>query len=204
MPPRTDRDLVALTVLALLLSSPRHPYQLHRLIVDTHKDFVTGLPRSLYHAIDRLAHDELIEPAETQRDGKRPERTVYRITSEGQAQLRSRLTRMLEQPQSDSATFVAALSFLACLTPDEVDRSLHTRAAILEGRVAAADAQLGGTLPRILLLELEYQRAADAAELAWVRGIRADLAAGVITWSPDKLGMAVPFPEVDQEADEQT
>ena len=43
---RTDRDLVGLTVLALLLTGPQHTYEMQRLMKVTHKDFVTGLPRS--------------------------------------------------------------------------------------------------------------------------------------------------------------
>lgn len=193
---RADRDLVALTVLGLLLFEPRHPYEMHRLVVDTHKDFVTGLPRSLYHAIERLARDELIEPVETLREGRRPERTVYRITDEGRSELRSRLRRMLEQPQTDSAIFVAALSFMGCLSPADVGQALHTRAAVLEGRVAAAGAQLGShQLPRVLLLELEYERAVQSAELEWVRSIRADLASGEITWPTSAAELTAMFPE---------
>ena len=37
-------DLVGLTVLAMLSVRASHPYELHRFIVDTHKDYVTGLP----------------------------------------------------------------------------------------------------------------------------------------------------------------
>jgi hypothetical protein len=38
---REDRDLAALAVLALLSTGPRHPYDLHRLLTDTGKRFVT-------------------------------------------------------------------------------------------------------------------------------------------------------------------
>ncbi|GAA3309586.1 PadR family transcriptional regulator [Nonomuraea dietziae] len=65
-------DLAGLTVLAMLAVRAGHPYELHRFIVDTHKDYVTGLPRSLYHAVERLAKEELIVPVETTREGRRP------------------------------------------------------------------------------------------------------------------------------------
>ena len=51
---RAERDLPGLTVLALLLTGPRHTYEMHRMMIDTRKDFVTGLPRSMYHAVERL------------------------------------------------------------------------------------------------------------------------------------------------------
>lgn len=183
---RADRDLVGLTVLALLSVRPGHPYELHRLIIDTHKDYIGGLPRSLYHAVDRLAREELIVPVETSREGRRPERTVYRVTEEGRAELSTRLRRLLEQPDGDSKVFVAAVSLMGCLPVPEAERALSTRAATLEGAIVSADAHIaaltGSGLPRVLLLEVEYDRAMKAAELEWVRATLAELRSGRITW----------------------
>ncbi|MGH8881973.1 MAG: PadR family transcriptional regulator, partial [Stackebrandtia sp.] len=107
---RADPNLTAITVLAILSVGPRHAWDLHRFIIDTHKDFVTGLPRGLYHAVDRLAADELIEAVEVERQGARPERTVYRLTEEGRAELGTRLRQLLATPSRDTTGFVAALS----------------------------------------------------------------------------------------------
>jgi DNA-binding PadR family transcriptional regulator len=179
-------DLVGLTVLAMLSQGPRHPYEMHRLIVDTHKDFVHGLPRSMYHAVSRLERDGLIEAAETSREGRRPERTSYRITEEGSAELRSRVRRLVEQPDPDTTLFNAALSFIGILTRDEAAAALNGRAAALQGGVAGAEAHLSvlreQRLPRLLVLELEYEHSRLTAELAWVRGILADLAGDALPW----------------------
>ncbi|WP_084195803.1 PadR family transcriptional regulator [Streptosporangium amethystogenes] len=180
-------DLVGLTVLALLSVRPSHPYEMHRFVVDTHKDYVTGLPRSLYHAVDRLVRDELIAAVQTSRAGRRPERTVYELTDEGRAELATRLRRLLEEVGPDSRTFTAAVSLMGCLPTAEVERALRVRAATLEGRVVAADAGLKGLaesgLPPVLLLELECERALRAAERDWVRGLLVRLEAGEITWT---------------------
>ncbi len=174
-------------MLALLSVRPAHPYELHRFVIDTHKDYIGGLPRSLYHAVDRLARDELIAPVETSREGRRPERTVYRVTEEGRAELSSRLRRLLEQPDGDTKVFLAAVSLMGCLPVPEAERALSTRAATLEGAIVAADAHietLGGSgLPRVLVLEVEYDRAMKAAELEWVRATLAEIRSGRITWS---------------------
>ncbi|MEV4456093.1 PadR family transcriptional regulator [Microbispora sp. NPDC049633] len=186
---RADRDLVGLTVLALLSVRPAHPYELHRFVIDTHKDYIGGLPRSLYHAVDRLARDELIAPVETSREGRRPERTVYRVTEEGRAELSTRLRRLLEQPDGDTKVFLAAVSLMGCLSVPEAERALSTRAATLEGAIVAADAHIetldGSGLPRVLVLEVEYDRAMKAAELAWVRATLAEIRSGRITWSTE-------------------
>ncbi|MGN9837603.1 PadR family transcriptional regulator [Nonomuraea sp. H19] len=167
-------DLVGLTVLALLTVRSAHPYELHRFIVDTHKDYITGLPRSLYHAVERLARDELITPAKTGREGRRPERTVYEITEEGRAELATRLRQLLEKPDPDRRAFVAAVSLIGCLPSADAQRALRGRAAAIEGTLAGMDAHLRAMaesgLPAILMLEVEYEKALYAAELDWIRG----------------------------------
>ncbi|MER6172903.1 PadR family transcriptional regulator [Streptosporangium sp. NPDC001681] len=209
-------DLVRLTVLALLSVRPSHPYEMHRFVVDTHKDYVTGLPRSLYHAVDRLVRDELIAAVQTSREGRRPERTVYELTDEGRAELATRLRRLLEQVGPDSLTFTAAISLMGCLPKAEVERALRVRAATLEGRVVAADASLKGLtesgLPPVLLLELECERALRAAELDWVRGLLVRLESGEITWTGSinrELPVRIdeddesPHPREEQEKDQE-
>lgn len=179
--PRTRRDLVALTVLAFLFDRPRHPYEMLRLVREWRKDFAAGPPRRLYHAVDRLAREGLIEPAEVSRDGKRPERTVYRITDEGRAEFESWLGELLTYPVPEHLLFEAAISFAVGLPPAQLIQALRTRAVFLDGQLAAVDTQLQGLrehLPRIVLLETEYVQALRRAELAWVRGVIDDFVAG--------------------------
>lgn len=180
-------DLVGLTVLALLSVRDSHPYDLQRFIVTTHKDYVTGLPRSLYHAVERLTRDGLIEPGETVRDGRRPERTVYRITDEGRDELAGRLRSLIEKPELDRRTFVAAVSLLGCLPIPAARQALRTRAATITGTVSGLTAQLAALresgLPDLLLLELEYERAVQQAELDWIGTVLDRLDQGDLDWS---------------------
>ncbi|MEV5557281.1 PadR family transcriptional regulator [Nonomuraea wenchangensis] len=181
-------DLVGLTVLALLTLRAAHPYELHRLIVDWHKDYITGLPRSLYHAVERLARDEFIVPAKTDREGRRPERTVYEITDEGREELAARLRLLLERPDPDRRAFVAAVSLMGCLPPPETARALRARAATIEGVLAGMDAHRRAMaedgLPAVLALELEYEQALHRAELAWLGDLLDRLDKGELDWSP--------------------
>ncbi|MFI6602900.1 PadR family transcriptional regulator [Nonomuraea sp. NPDC050536] len=180
-------DLVGLTVLALLTVRASHPYELHRFIVDTHKDYITGLPRSLYHAVERLARDELVVPVETHREGRRPERTVYEITEEGRGELVTQLRRLIEQPDPDRRTFVAAVSLIGCLTPSEAARALRTRAATIQGTLAGIDAHIRAVadsgLPEILMLETEYERRLHQADLDWAREVIVRIEKGELDWS---------------------
>ncbi|MEU7829679.1 MULTISPECIES: PadR family transcriptional regulator [unclassified Nonomuraea] len=180
-------DLVGLTVLAMLSVRASHPYELHRFIVDTHKDYVTGLPRSLYHAVERLAKDELIVPTKTDREGRRPERTVYEITEEGRQELATRLRRMLEQPDADRRTLVAAVSLIGALQVPDAKRALRTRTASIEGTISGIEAHRRAMaesgLPEILMLEMECEQALYTAELAWLRSVLDRLDKGELDWS---------------------
>ena len=187
---RGDRDLAGLTVLALLWTGPRHTYDIHRLMLDWHKDFVTGLPRSMYHAVDRLLRDGLIEAVASERPGARPERTVYGLTDTGGRELRERERRLLRVPDRDATLFVAALSFLGVLPPEDAAEALRARAtALTETSSALSEARCATRdLPRLLLLENEYERARLDAESAWVRATAADIEEGGLRWSRRQLG----------------
>lgn len=192
---RADRDLPALTVLALLNLGPRHTYDMHRQMVDTHKDFVTGLPRSMYHAVSRLLSDELIAVADTVRDGQRPERTVYEITAAGRRALANRVRRLLSVPDADTTTFVAALSFLGCLPVPDATAALTERWETLRDRGGELARQLTAVrrlLPRLLVVEVEYERDRVRAEARWVRGLLADLESGALAWPDDIRELEIP------------
>ena len=194
---RSDRDLPALTVLALLLTGPRHTYEMHRLMIDTHKDFVSGLPRSMYHAVDRLLRAGLIRVEGTDKAAGRPERTVYALTDAGRAELGVRVGRLLEHPDPDATLFVAALSFLGCLPVPDARAALEVRRAELARRATAAQealAEVSQGVPRLLLVELEYDIARLAAERDWVTALVADLDSGRLTWPADPTEFLAALP----------
>src|SRR5215831_19269698 len=86
--PPGARTLWSLAVLALLRERSMHPYELQRVMHQRHTDELLALKRgSLYHAINQLQRDGLIEPIEISREGRRPERTVYQITPDGEDEL---------------------------------------------------------------------------------------------------------------------
>ena len=190
---RSSRDLLALTVLALLTEQPRHPYEMQRAIRERRKDFAAGKPRALYHAVEQLARNGAIEAVETNREGKRPERTVYQITEEGREEFEAWLGDLIENPIPDYPAFTAAVSFLGYLPVTLVLQALRGRVVALESAVAGLDAALRALhdqlhLPRLFILEHEYTRALRRAELSWIQALIEDLATGRLVWSPEQLG----------------
>ena len=184
---------LALTVLALLHYRPLHPYGIQRLIKQWGKDQVVNVEQrtSLYRTIERLLAAGLIAVRETGRDPRYPERTVYEITDAGRQTARHWLEDMLAEPRQEYPEFPAALSHVLMLEPAELTEVLERRAQRLTAAMAALDAnaaaEAGQGLPRIAMLETEYQRAVLAAEARWVTQILGELRSGELSWSREEL-----------------
>ena len=184
---------LALTVLALLHYQPLHPYGIQRLIKQWGKDQVVNVEQrtSLYRTIERLLAAGLIAVRETGRDPRYPERTVYALTDAGRRTARRWLEEMLAEPRQEYPEFPAALSHVPMLEPAELAEVLDQRARRLTEMLAALDANAAAEaahgLPRIAMLETEYQRAVLAAEARWVTETVTQLRSGLLTWSPDEL-----------------
>lgn len=175
-----------IAVLALLREAPMHPYQMQRLLRFRHKDEILALKRgSLYHAIRRLLQAGLISVKTTGREGKRPERTTYRITPQGLSAFLEILRKIVATPRRESSEFMAAMSFLVHLNPEEASCQLSERAHMLEAEIAHCTAGLAAASTHVLrinLIESEYLLAMLKAELAWVRRVEDEIHKGKLTW----------------------
>src|SRR5690242_15523842 len=130
---RAGRTLWSLAVLALLRERSMHPYEMQRVMHQRHIDELLALKRgSLYHAINQLQRDGLVEPLETSREGRRPERTIYQITPEGDDELGTWMRELLSVPVQEPSQFTAALAFLLHVPPEEALEQLELRVVSLE------------------------------------------------------------------------
>jgi DNA-binding PadR family transcriptional regulator len=187
---RLRRNLLAFLVLNLLAEAPTHPYEMKRLIHWRGKDQLVRVNLdSLYHAIAQLERGGLIEPIGTGREGRRPERTVYRATETGLDELRAWMQDLLVEPTNEFPRVVAALAHLAVLTPAESRELLERRLLRLEGQIASHEAGLRGSanLPRVFVVEAEYALALEHAERAWLRSVIDDLRDGRLAWDREEL-----------------
>ncbi len=187
-PHRTLTPL-ALAVLRLLHERAMHPYEMQQLVRDRGTDFVIKVRAgSLYHTVERLHRLALIEPVETGREGRRPERTVYAITDAGRDEFMINLRDLLRFPAEEFPVFAAALEMLATVEPEAARRLLTQRTMALDGELAAIDqvtaALTKSGLDRVNLVEHEYVRHLCEAELRFVRGMIDEMDSGALTWSP--------------------
>jgi DNA-binding PadR family transcriptional regulator len=186
-----QRSSLGLIVLWLLVEEPMHVYRMQKLIEAFGKDRVVNVRSraSLYQALERLMRHGLVEVRETVRSAGYPDRVVYAITDAGRETAEEWLREMLRTTDGEYPEFVAAVSVLFGLEPDDARAQLEQRAERLAAELAEIEALVAENpaLPRLFLLEEEYRRAVVTAELEWVRAVVADLHAGELTWSEEYL-----------------
>jgi DNA-binding PadR family transcriptional regulator len=185
MPARNRANPLALAVLICLYERPMHPYEVATTLRQRHKHESVRLNYgSLYGVVESLERRGLIAAQETERSGRLPERTVYRITRDGQIETQDWLTDLVSTPVKDYPAFQAALSFLPALPPDDVVLLLTERAQHLETELAQARAVRElvekQRLPRLFWVEAEFGVVLREAELGYVLTLIQDIESGAL------------------------
>lgn len=177
-------NLLALALLSLLAQAPMYPYEMAQTLRSRGKDKSIKINwGSLYTVVQNLEKHGFIEAASTEREGRQPERTTYRITEAGKAELMDWLRELLSIPEWVPTPFEAALSEATAVGPDELISLLGERLSALDVANAAdtgALASLAKIMPRLLLIEAEYQVAMRVAEAGWVRGLLGEITSGAL------------------------
>jgi DNA-binding PadR family transcriptional regulator len=205
-PSAPQRSSLALLVLWLLYEKPQHVYGMQKLIEAQGKDRVVNVRSrgSLYQTIERLVRHGLVEVSETVRVEGYPDRILYAITDAGREVAREWLREMLRTVGGEYPEFIAAVSILFGLPPEDARAQLEERERRLAAELADTEAALAGPpagLPRLFLLEEEYRKALLDAQLAWLRGVIADLRDGRLDWNEQWLrDVAAAFLPTDVQA----
>jgi DNA-binding PadR family transcriptional regulator len=179
---------LAMAVLDLLHERDMHPYEMRQLMLNRHTDQLIKITAgSLYHTVERLNRDELITAVQTNRAGRRPERTVYTLAEAGRDAFAARLREMLAVPADEYPSYPAALSFAHTLRVDDAIEQLTTRQARLEAMVAADQAShnrlVHSDVPRKYWIDFAYRLMMRRTELEWTTELIDGLRAGRIDWS---------------------
>ena len=179
---RKVNNLLGLVVLGGLVPKPLHPYELSRTLREWNKDDDIGFRwGSFYTVIGNLAKHGFIEPAGNERVGARPERTVYRLTPAGRDELMDWVGELLAEPGGERPRFVAGLSMMSVLPPSEAVEFLRMRRLQLGREVVQRRGQFeayGKTVPRLFLVEDEFQLTQLESEISWVDGLIEEIVSG--------------------------
>ncbi|HET6988472.1 MAG TPA: PadR family transcriptional regulator [Kribbella sp.] len=182
---------LAFAVLGSLSERPMHPYEISTLLRARGKDQSIKLNYgSLYSVVAALEKHGYVEALETIREGNRPERTVYQITTSGQEEFTDWLTELLGTPAREFHPLEAGLSYLPGLPPDRVGELLEQRLQAVDAEIeeitAMHDHMESMDFPRIFWVESEFRLALLTAESAYVHRlaeeIRTDKLGGSAFW----------------------
>jgi len=178
---------LSLAVLGLLGEHPRHPYEIAFVMRQRHMDKHIRLNLgTLYHTFEQLQRAGWIEPTETERSGRRPERTVYALTPTGVERFHDRLRELIAAPMGEYSSFEAGLSFMHQLPREEAVELLRMRAQALEQDLDKGVQVLawlrGRGLARLALIEVEMVHEQRKWQLEWVRRITTEIESGDLEW----------------------
>jgi DNA-binding PadR family transcriptional regulator len=183
MPRWSRSNPLALAVLVCLYEKPMHPYEVAQTLRARAKQESVRLNYgSLYAVVESLEKKGFIKAAGTVREGKRPQRTVYEITDDGSREMDDWLTELIGTPSKEYPDFMAGLSFLPALDPDDAIAALRRRAEALAFKLSAVrgtrKAAREAGLPRLFDIEGEYEESQLSAELTFVSGLLEELSTG--------------------------
>ncbi|MGH3489842.1 MAG: PadR family transcriptional regulator [Actinopolymorphaceae bacterium] len=175
-------NLLALAVLSVVMSRPMHPYEMASVLRARGKDQDMKIKwGSLYTVVQNLEKHGLLEATESQRQGGRPERTLYRITAAGREELEDWVRELVAVPEREQPRFEAGLSVIGVLHPDEATQLLRDRLTRLKQQIATqrdALAEASREVPRLFLVESEYDLAIREAEASWIRSVLDEFTTG--------------------------
>jgi DNA-binding PadR family transcriptional regulator len=212
MPKWSRSNPLALAVLVCLYEKPMHPYQVAQTLRSRAKQESVRLNYgSLYAVVESLEKKGFIKATGTVRAGKRPERTVYEITDDGSLEMNDWMTELIGVPAKEYPAFMAGLSFIPSLPPDDALAALRSRADALRIKLAglrgAMKAAREAGLPRLFELESEFEEQQLAAELKFVNALVADMSGGTLDgldmwrlfhtegFNPDEVELKFEFPD---------
>jgi len=180
---------LAMAVLELLMEKPMHPYEMAQVLRARHIEARANVkPGSLYHAVERLETHGHIEVVDTQREGRRPERTVYGVTETGRDAFLERAKAMVGSVAPEYPEYAAGLSALNELDREDALAELRTRALKLQAEAASdqviTDSLVARPLPAIYWLDMRFIADRRAFELAWTNRLIEDITTDRVTWLP--------------------
>jgi DNA-binding PadR family transcriptional regulator len=172
---RKISNLLALSLLNLLIERPMYPYEMATTLRQRGKDDAIKINwGSLYTVVQNLEKYGFIEAVDVVREGRQPERTTYQITDAGREELKDWLRELIGEPEREYTRFEAALGECAVLPPNELAGLLQRRLDTLEATIVQHGADLEALVtqvPRLFLIESEYHLALRRAEAEWVRNL---------------------------------
>ncbi|MFW0790912.1 PadR family transcriptional regulator [Gordonia sp. CPCC 205333] len=181
---------LAVLVLGLVIERPMHPYEMVQTAMARHEDRLANIrPGSLYHAVSRLEGQGHIRIHDVEREGNRPERTVYGITPAGREAYLQAVTTMLASHRAEFPQLFMALALAHDLPRAEVINLLEKRLGAMneefETLSARADEASAAQVPEMFFLDGGCRLATLRTQIDWLNTLVKRLRDKTIDWLDD-------------------
>ena len=170
---------------AVFQFQPVHGYFLRRELMTWHVDeWANVQPGSIYNALRSLKKDGYVQEHGTESAGKRPERTIYKITAAGEVEFLRLLRHNLWTVETfDTKPVMALTSFMFALSRQEVIAALEHRVSEIDAKIASNgyhidDVARSTTTPLYVREIFELSTARLRGEQAWARALGERVRAG--------------------------
>lgn len=183
---RATRLLVLGTI---RLRQPTHGYDIQRELTAWNADQWANIARpSVYNQLRSLSRDGFVAVTSVEQSTKRPSKTLYVITEEGEEEFGRLLNEVVSNEHPQPLDLLAALCFLPSLTESEVVDAVTKRVAIIKGFLESFDKEMESWfqpdsrtnyIQEIFLLTRE----AFVAECRWAEGFLERVSSGTYTFA---------------------
>ena len=155
-----------------------HGYRIKQLITEQASDFTRIKLPTIYYHLEQLQKKDYVT-SQKEKEGRRPDRTVYKITAKGKDYFNNLLTESLNiryQVESDLDT---SIFFMDALNAETLDVALESHEEYLKTTVKRIKDRRQSMLedlpdPSASLIRaiFSHQLVHHSAELRWVRAVR--------------------------------
>ncbi|MRX43328.1 PadR family transcriptional regulator [Agromyces kandeliae] len=173
---------------------PTHGYFLRRELMTWHVDEWANIQSgSIYNALRSLEQEGYVVEAGTETSGKRPARTTYRTTPQGEVELLRMLRETLWNVEPfDTTAAMAIASFMFILSRQEVIAGLEHRvnkidALVVENGFNIEDTARSETTPKYVREIFELSSARLRGEQEWARELVARIRGGAYSFTGDRI-----------------
>jgi len=179
-----------LLILGLLMEKDRHPYEMRQTMLERHWNETFRLrDGSLYYAVDQLREEGLIAAAEVIPDplGKRPDKTVYRITELGREAFLGLLYDQLEQQSRTRHPLFLGLMFAHRAERGRLVEIIQEHLRNCEARIASFEGAIREKerhIPRGAIQMMRGVAAVSKAEREWLLELLAEAESGELLRLP--------------------
>jgi DNA-binding PadR family transcriptional regulator len=169
---------------------PVHGYDVRRELLSWHADEWANIaPGSIYHALKKLAEEDLLHEVSTEQVGARPARTTYEITPKGEGEFQDLLRRYWWEHRPAIDPFTPAFVFLNALPRREGAAALRFRAQHLRLIADASDLRMDNErsweYPEHITEMFRLEQARARVEADWCEAVAKRLDEGELTAADD-------------------